>query len=80
MFSWMVKIMSSWEILVSRVLTNSNNLAISNVGTPYYMSPEQIEELEYNEKSDFWSLGCLLSEISPLSPPFEASNHLSLAI
>ena len=25
---------------LSRVLTNSNNFAISNVGTPYYMSPE----------------------------------------
>lgn len=64
---------------LSRVLTNSDNFAISNVGTPYYMSPEQIEELHYNEKSDIWSLGCFLYEISALSPPFEASNHLSLA-
>jgi len=64
---------------LSRVLTDSNNFAISNVGTPYYMSPEQIEELEYNEKSDIWSLGCFLYEISSLTPPFEASNHLSLA-
>lgn len=64
---------------LSRVLTESNNFAVSNVGTPYYMSPEQIEELEYNEKSDIWSLGCFLYEISALIPPFEASNHLSLA-
>ena len=64
---------------LSRVLSNSNSFAISNVGTPYYMSPEQIEELQYNEKSDIWSLGCFLYEISALSPPFEASNHLSLA-
>ena len=28
--------------------------------TPYYMSPEQIEEVKYNEKGDIWSLGNLI--------------------
>jgi NIMA (never in mitosis gene a)-related kinase len=44
------------------------------------MSPEQINELRYNEKSDIWSAGCLFYEIASLRPPFEATNHLSLAI
>jgi NIMA (never in mitosis gene a)-related kinase 2 len=44
------------------------------------MSPEQINESKYNEKSDIWSAGCLLYEISSLKPPFEATNHLILAI
>lgn len=43
------------------------------------MSPEQINEAQYNEKTDIWSLGCILYEIIALRPPFEASNHLALA-
>jgi len=44
------------------------------------MSPEQINESKYDEKSDIWSAGCLLYEIITLRPPFQATNHLSLAI
>ena len=65
---------------LSRVLSNESNFAYSNVGTPYYMSPEQIDENRYNEKSDIWSLGCCLYELASLRPPFEATNHLSLAL
>ena len=34
----------------------------------------------YNEKSDVWALGCLIFELCALTPPFNASNHLSLAV
>jgi len=36
------------------------------------MSPEQIKEHKYNEKSDIWSVGCIIYEIAALRPPFEA--------
>ena len=65
---------------LSKILSNESNFAYSNVGTPYYMSPEQIDDHKYNEKSDIWSLGCFLYELTTLHPPFEATNHLSLAM
>jgi NIMA (never in mitosis gene a)-related kinase len=54
--------------------------AKTHVGTPYYMSPEQVTESKYNEKSDIWSLGCIIYEMAALRPPFKANSHLNLAI
>jgi len=65
---------------LSKMMNDQSVFAYTHVGTPYYMSPEQINEKEYNEKSDIWSAGCLLYEIAALRPPFEAKNHLSLAM
>lgn len=64
---------------LSRILGEQSVFAYSHVGTPYYMSPEQIEEQNYDEKSDIWSLGCLIYELTTLNPPFEATNQLKLA-
>jgi len=65
---------------LSKILNDDTGFACTKVGTPYYMSPEQIDDNRYNEKSDVWACGCLLYEMCALSPPFEASNQLSLAI
>lgn len=51
-----------------------NNYAQTYLGSPYYMSPEQCNGQEYNEKSDIWSLGIIVYEMAQLNPPFMATN------
>ena len=65
---------------LAKELSSESKFAYTNVGTPFYMSPEMINEMRYNEKSDIWALGCLLFELCALVPPFEATNQLSLAV
>jgi len=64
---------------LARTLKDSFDYAKTHVGTPFYMSPEQVMETRYNAKSDIWSLGCLIYELAALQPPFKATNHLALA-
>ncbi|EAR89526.2 Serine/Threonine kinase domain protein (macronuclear) [Tetrahymena thermophila SB210] len=68
------------DLGVAKYLGDTNNLAKTMVGTPYYLSPEICEEKPYNEKSDIWSLGCILYELCTFKHPFEASNQGALVI
>ena len=65
---------------LAKELSSRSQLAQTNVGTPFYMAPEIMNDKEYDAKSDIWSLGCLVYELAALRPPFDASNAVSLAL
>jgi NIMA (never in mitosis gene a)-related kinase len=46
----------------------------TQTGTPYYASPEVWKDKPYDNKSDIWSLGCVLYEMATFNPPFRAPN------
>jgi NIMA (never in mitosis gene a)-related kinase 1/4/5 len=51
----------------------------TQTGTPYYASPEVWKDRPYDNKSDIWSLGCVLYEMITLLPPFRATSMQALA-
>ena len=46
----------------------------TQIGTPFYASPEIWREEKYGPKTDVWSLGCVAFEMCMLLPPFKAKN------
>ncbi len=64
---------------IAKAMSNTLSLAETQIGTPYYLSPEIYEDQPYGKKSDVWSLGVLLHEVAALELPFQAKNLAALA-
>jgi serine/threonine-protein kinase len=57
------------------VLTSSREV----LGTPAYLSPEQLEHGLADERSDVWALGCVLYEMAVGEPPFGRGGSATTA-
>ncbi|MCA9617727.1 MAG: serine/threonine protein kinase [Myxococcales bacterium] len=55
-------------------LTNADMVS----GTPEYMSPEQCRSLRVSAESDIYAMGCLLTELLQLRPPFGGQTHVDV--
>jgi NIMA (never in mitosis gene a)-related kinase len=65
------------DLGIAKVLLYSN-CTNTVIGTPLYLAPEISKEKPYNEKSDIWSIGCILYELLTYSMPFDAPNYVGL--
>eukprot|EP00887_Chlorella_sp_A99_P000963 scaffold5.g963.t1 len=50
--------------------SSEQSVARTVAGTPSYFSPELVQGLSYNHKTDVWAAGCLLYELCALHRPF----------
>lgn len=64
------------DLNVSKVA--KSGLLATQTGTPYYASPEVWQDKSYDNKSDIWSMGCVLYELIALNPPFTAKDMKGL--
>lgn len=69
---------------IAKILKGEDNVELTGdgriIGTPKYMSPEQILGETVDHRSDIYSLGCIVFEMICGTPPFQDSNTTKLMI
>jgi serine/threonine protein kinase len=58
--------------------TASEATQVSGVGSPAYMSPQQVREMPLNQQTDIYSLGVVMYQLLTGRLPFESDNNYSL--
>ncbi|MET9482284.1 tetratricopeptide repeat protein [Streptomyces sp. NPDC006638] len=77
-----VKICDFGIARLGRDLEQTSQLTGTGVamGTPHYMSPEQIGAGDIDHRSDLYSLGCVLYELATGAPPFDLEDAWSVLV
>lgn len=73
-----VKITDFGLALDMKKKSDSDSTFIMGVGSPAYMSPEQIKDYPLNGQTDLYSLGTVMFEMLTGRQPFRAKNRASL--
>ena len=58
--------------------TETDKTQVSGVGSPAYMSPQQVRELQLDHRTDIYSLGVVMYQLLSGRLPFHASNNYSM--
>lgn len=65
------------DLGLSKILHNSE-IDTAAVGTPLYLSPEQIRHQPYGLKVDVWGMGCVIYALCTFESPFFGNSLLTL--
>src|SRR5439155_2392953 len=62
------------EAITLTAMTNAGVI----IGTPAYMSPEQVRNKTVDHRADIWAFGCVLWELLQGRPPFHAVSFAEI--
>ena len=62
----------------SAILNTGDTTLVVGIGSPAYMSPQQIKEQTLDHRTDIYSLGVVMYQLLTGSLPFNATNNFSM--
>eukprot|EP00930_Biecheleria_cincta_P097238 TRINITY_DN88961_c0_g1_i1.p1 TRINITY_DN88961_c0_g1~~TRINITY_DN88961_c0_g1_i1.p1 ORF type:complete len:493 (+),score=136.56 TRINITY_DN88961_c0_g1_i1:51-1481(+) len=65
---------------IAKVLSHTQAVARTQIGTPYYLSPEVCQEKPYGWPSDIWAMGVILHELCALKLPFDGGSNMVILV
>ena len=60
------------------ITTSSDQTAIAGIGSPAYMSPQQVQDWPLDHRTDIFSLGVVMYQLLTGQLPFQGSNNVSI--
>ena len=60
------------------IIDSLDNTQVSGIGSPAYMSPEQVQELPLDYRTDIYSLGVVMYQLLCGRLPFQANNKYNM--
>jgi len=65
---------------IAKVLNSTQAVARTQIGTPYYLSPEVCQDKPYAWASDIWAMGVILYELCALKLPFDGGSNMIVLV